>query len=71
MAEPTIGQRYPAGIAHEWMAQGLCPECGHQTDDHTGWGLGSCSLTDNGVAQRIEQYRRDQAEQKGSTDGSH
>ena len=41
------------------LAEGKCPECGHNTDEHTGWGgPNGCTLTDNGVAQRIHAYRQ-------------
>lgn len=32
----------------------FCPECGQPVRDHTGWGLGGCSLTDNGAALRAK-----------------
>ena len=53
-------QRYTSKIALERMEKGLCPECGRQVMEHTGWGSpAGCSLTENGVKGRIEQYRRD------------
>lgn len=54
-------QRYTDETALARMAEGRCPECGGEPDAHTGWGLGRCSLTDNGVAGRIHQYQEDQA----------
>jgi len=55
-------QRYFQQLAFTRMAHNLCPECGHEVEDHTGWGCGLCSclLTDNGVFQRIAQYKMDQ-----------
>lgn len=47
---------YENPVALERMAKGLCPECGHKTSDHDGWGGPGCSLTDNGVALRIYAY---------------
>jgi hypothetical protein len=41
------------------MAAGLCPECGDPPGAHTGWGGVGCSLTDNGVADRIAQHQAD------------
>lgn len=55
-------QRYKTLIAQNRMAQGLCPECGDKVDRHDGWGgPNGCSLTDNGVAQRIHQHQVDLA----------
>jgi hypothetical protein len=42
------------------MKNGLCPECGEIPEHHGGWGAAGCSLTDNGVAERIMQYTLDQ-----------
>lgn len=53
-----MAQTYTHPVARERMADGLCPECGHSGDDHTGWGLGSCTLTDLGVAERIHAYQQ-------------
>ncbi len=50
-------------VALERMAKGLCPECGHLPSAHDGWGGPACSLTDNGVAQRLHAYRKDQEAQ--------
>lgn len=52
-------QRYTNPVALERMSKGLCPECGASPDDHGGLGGARCSLTDNGVAQRIAQYEWD------------
>ena len=53
-------QRYTSKTALERMDKGCCPECGGKVSEHTGFGgLGGCMLTDNGVVDRIEQYRRD------------
>lgn len=46
----TRWQRYTDPLAHE---------CSKAAEDHTGMGLGRCSLTDTGVAGRIWQYRQD------------
>jgi len=54
-----VTQRYTSKTALERMEKGLCPECGRTEADHAGWGSAGCSLTDNGVADRIAQYRRD------------
>jgi hypothetical protein len=55
-------QHYDSQVARERMSRGRCPECGGEVDDHGGLGGPGCSLTDNGVFQRIEQYRREEAE---------
>jgi hypothetical protein len=53
-------QTYKSPVAIERMRNGTCPECGRPADEHSGWGLPGCSLTDNGVAQRIyAQEQRD------------
>ena len=54
-------QRYNSPAALKWMAAGNCPECGQPADSHTGWGSPGCSLTDNGVAERLQQYQTDAA----------
>jgi uncharacterized Zn finger protein (UPF0148 family) len=60
-------QRYTDPVARQRMAAGRCPECGREMFEHTGWGgPAGCSLTDNGVAERIAQYQADQA---GTADG--
>jgi len=56
-------QRYTNPIALQRMAEGNCPECGQPEKLHGGWGLGSCSLTDTGVAARINQFEIDRADQ--------
>lgn len=53
-------QRYTNPVALERMKAGKCPECGEPVDAHGGLGGARCSLTDNGVAQRIYQYEQDQ-----------
>lgn len=53
-------QRYTSDVAKERMANDKCPECGRDKDEHGGWGLRWCSLTDTGVAGRIYQFRMDQ-----------
>ena len=57
-------QRYTSPTALERMGQGRCPECGHPREHHGGWGGNQsfCSLRDDGVAARIDQYRRNLAE---------
>jgi hypothetical protein len=57
-------QRYTDPIAQQRMSKGLCPECGRPGDEHSGWGFGSCLLTDTGVAGRIWQYRQDEQEEE-------
>jgi len=52
-------QRYTNPRSLEWMAQGLCPECGHEVESHGGLGGPGCTLTDNGVAGRIHQFKID------------
>lgn len=52
-------QTYTDLLARERMANGLCPECGQTPDNHTGWGVDTCLLTDNGVVQRIAQYKKE------------
>jgi hypothetical protein len=55
-----VSQRYTQPLALTRMADGRCPECGTYPENHDGWGgPRGCSLTDNGVAQRIHQYRED------------
>jgi hypothetical protein len=62
-SKPTsrFAQRYSSPIAQARMANGLCPECGEKPDDHGGRGGPGCSLRDDGVAHRIQQYREDLA----------
>lgn len=52
-----MAQTYADPQARQRMDYGLCPECGHPVDRHAGAGGPNCSLTDNGVAQRIAAYR--------------
>jgi hypothetical protein len=54
-----MAQRYTDLRALDRMDRGLCPECGGTVTQHTGWGRGDCSLTDNGVAERVAQFHRD------------
>lgn len=54
-----MAQRYAAPRAQERMAQGACPECGQAAEAHIGWWGAGCSLRDDGVADRIAQYRAD------------
>jgi hypothetical protein len=69
MALPA--QRYTNPHALERMSRGMCPECGENPADHGGWGGPGCSLTDNGVADRIEQYRKDLTQtQQGDKGGT-
>lgn len=54
-------QRYTDETALERMAEDCCPECGYIVESHDGGGGPyGCSLTDNGVAGRIYQYKQDQ-----------
>jgi len=56
-----MAQTYTNPVAVERMRNGACPECAQMPDAHGGWGSSRCSLTDNGVAERIaEQRRRDE-----------
>ena len=61
-------QHYSSPKALGRMAQGNCPECGYPPDRHDGWGgpMG-CTLTDNGAAARIEQFRADAGSAQGGT----
>ena len=53
-----MAQQYSDPTAIKRMRDGNCPECGYATISHTGaGGPAGCSLTDNGVAQRIEAQR--------------
>lgn len=54
-------QRYIDVTARLRMANNQCPECGTAVEEHSGWGGPGCTLTDNGVAQRINQFRKDRA----------
>lgn len=57
-----MAQAYTDPVALERMAGGRCPECGGETREHGGWGgPGGCSLTDTGVAARIDQFQKDAA----------
>lgn len=51
-------QTYNQSLALGRMRDGLCPECGNAVDKHTGWGGPGCTLTDNGVAERIAAFRQ-------------
>lgn len=63
----TKHQTYAHSLALARMEGGCCPECGYRTDRHDGWGgPNGCSLTDNGVAARLHQYRTDQQEKRDS-----
>jgi hypothetical protein len=54
-----MAQTYTNPTAIERMREGNCPECGGPPFRHDGWGgPRGCSLTDNGVADRIAQQRR-------------
>lgn len=57
-----MAQRYTDPLALRRMREGRCPECGQEQRVHTGWGAVGCSLSDNGVAERIHAYRQDRAE---------
>lgn len=56
-----MAQRYSDPLALARMDDGRCPECGGAPREHDGaggnWG---CTLTDNGVAQRIAQFQKDE-----------
>jgi hypothetical protein len=51
-------QRYTDITAVRRMKEGRCPECGQEVGVHTGWGAIGCSLSDNGVAQRIWEFQQ-------------
>lgn len=55
-----MAQHYDDPLARERMSRGCCPECGGEVVDHGGLGGAGCSLTDNGVASRIMQYRHEE-----------
>ena len=61
---PRRAQRYYSTAAWARMGQGRCPECGHLPEHHGGLGGNAafCSLRDDGVDARIDQYRRDMAD---------
>jgi len=60
-------QRYTNPISLQRLAEGNCPECGFAEDQHDGHGGPLwCTLTDNGVAQRLAAYRADQKRGNGS-----
>lgn len=55
-------QRYIDEIAHNRMAKGMCPECGGNPGLHGTLGaIPRCSLREDGVEDRIRQYREDEA----------
>ena len=55
-----MAQRYVDAFSQQRMAQGACPECGQASEAHTGYGdIARCLLRDDGVADRIAQYRAD------------
>ncbi len=48
-------------VAKGRMDKNGCPECGAPVSAHDGWGGPSgCTLTDNGVAQRIHDHQKAQ-----------
>lgn len=53
-------QRYHLPVAHDRMAQNLCPECGAAPDTHSNdqrfWIPRGCDLTRVGVEDRIAAY---------------
>lgn len=57
-----MAQSYSDPTARRRMRKGLCPECGGTPSAHDGWGGAGCSLTDNGVADRIAQYEVERAD---------
>jgi hypothetical protein len=60
-----MAQRYRDPTALERMEAGNCPECGKPAESHSDrvefWQRHGCNLLPEGVAERIEQYRIDQA----------
>lgn len=61
-------QVYTSPTSLAWLAKGRCPECGGKASEHTGWGRAGCSLTDNGVAARIDEFQRAAASGERSGD---
>lgn len=61
-----MGQQYPLrSTAAARLARGVCPECGAPVGMHDGLGgPHGCTLTDNGVAQRIHDYKKSLKEDK-------
>jgi hypothetical protein len=50
-------QVYTSEVARNRMFIGLCPECASSPSAHTGaGGPGGCTLTDNGVVERIAYF---------------
>ena len=58
-------QTYTDPVRITRMREGKCPECGDPPDQHGGWGGRACSLTDNGVAERIYHQRQLDAARAG------
>lgn len=54
-------QHYTERGARARMQAGLCPECGRRPNLHDGGGgPHGCTLTDNGVTERIDLYWREE-----------
>lgn len=48
---------YADPTAYDRALRGMCPECGELPLLHDGWGGPGCTLTDNGVAQRLHDFQ--------------
>lgn len=58
-----MAQRYKDVKARHRMHRGRCPECGAPPGMHDGLGgPHGCTLTDNGVAERIAEYKKEMKE---------
>lgn len=61
--ERTSEQRYTHPRSLNWMALGLCPECGYAPEEHSMdarfWIPRGCSLREDGVRNRLAQFKRD------------
>lgn len=51
-----MAQKYTDELAVARLENGNCPECGDPQTSHDGAGGANCTLTDNGVAQRLAEY---------------
>lgn len=59
-----MSQRYRDPLSHERMSANTCPECGSSAEHHNPsrefWVPRECSLTPEGVRDRITQWEEDQ-----------
>lgn len=58
-------QRYQNRLALDRMSRLCCPECGEPVGSHGGRGSPRCSLTDNGVVDRIAAYHAELTQREG------